>query len=478
VLTVTAFLCGVTVEADSPPPATVFEAGVAVEEITPPVGYRLSGYFYERLSTGTRDPLHAKALYLRQGDVEAALVFCDLIGISLDVSSKARRLAAQRTGIPAAHILVAATHSHTGPLYFGALREHFHRKAAAAAPDGKDPHEAIDYPAELTSKVVAAVERARKAARAVNVSVLAAHEERLSFNRRFHMRDGTVRFNPGKKNPDIVRPAGPIDPDLHFVLFREAGKGEPGPALFGLTVFALHLDTVGGTEYSADFPYWLEGALRSSFSPDFVSLFGAGTCGDLNHIDVGSEAPQKGGDETRRIGEALAKAIRDRVEDDDGLREIAAPSLAVKSGVVEWPLQRASAEELAWAREAMERVGDNAVPFLERVKAYKLESLAQRGGDKIALELQAFRIGEELAIVSLPGEVFVELGLAIKKASPFRTTLVIELANDAPGYVPTRKAFAEGSYEVVNSRVAPGGGEATVELAGKLLRELAGAAKQ
>ncbi len=70
--------------------------------------------------------------------------------------------------------------------------------------------------------------------------------------------------------------------------------------------------------------------------------------------------------------------------------------------------------------------------------------------------------------------MFVELGLAIKKASPFETTLVIELANDGPGYIPTSKAFAEGSYETVNSRVAPGGGEQMVELATRLLNELAG----
>ena len=73
--------------------------------------------------------------------------------------------------------------------------------------------------------------------------------------------------------------------------------------------------------------------------------------------------------------------------------------------------------------------------------------------------MQAFRIGPELAIVMLPGEVFVDLGLAIKKASPFKTTLVIELANEYPSYVPTKKAFAEGSYETVNSQVQPGGGE-------------------
>jgi neutral ceramidase len=82
------------------------------------------------------------------------------------------------------------------------------------------------------------------------------------------------------------------------------------------------------------------------------------------------------------------------------------------------------------------------------------------------------RLAPEVAVVTLPGEVFVELGLAIKRASPFRTTLVIELANDNPAYIPTKKAFAEGSYETVNSRVQPGSGEQMAEAATRLLKEL------
>ena len=89
-----------------------------------------------------------------------------------------------------------------------------------------------------------------------------------------------------------------------------------------------------------------------------------------------------------------------------------------------------------------------------------------------ALEVQTFRLSEDTAIVGLPGEIFTDLGLAIKAASPFKNTLVIELCNDNITYVPTRKAFAEGSYEIVNSRVAPGGGEILVETAVRLLKEL------
>ena len=115
----------------SPATPTELEIGVAVTDITPPTAYRMSGYFHERLSSGTHDPLRARAMVLRQGEARAALVFCDLIGISLDVSRRARKEAERRTGIPASNILIAATHSHTGPLYFGALREHFHARALA-----------------------------------------------------------------------------------------------------------------------------------------------------------------------------------------------------------------------------------------------------------------------------------------------------------------------------------------------------------
>ncbi len=127
---------------------------------------------------------------------------------------------------------------------------------------------------------------------------------------------------------------------------------------------------------------------------------------------------------------------------------------------------------MAAARKNMNLVGTNQLPFLEQVKAYKIVSVNDRPAGTIPLEVQAFRLGPETAIVTLPGEIFVELGLAIKAASPFKTTLVIELANDSPDYVPTQKAFAEGSYEVVNSQIESGGGEMLAKAAIALLKEL------
>ena len=435
-------------------------AGLAITDITPPVGYRMSGYFRERLSTGTSNPLCAKAIVLRQGSESAALVFCDIIGLSLDVSSRVRRQVAKQSGIPAANILLAATHSHTGPLYFGALRKYFHDLAVAKL--GSDPYEKVDYSSELVAKIVKAIRQADAAAKPVRLKAGVAEQKGLSFNRRFHMKNGTVRFNPGILNPDIVRVAGPIDPEVGIVFFNEASNDSAAAALVN---FTLHLDTVGGTKYAADYPYYLEQALREIYGDKFVLLFGTGTCGDINHIDVTKKERLK----TGFIGKTLAETVNARAE---SLETVTEPALAVRSEIVQVPLQRYGPEKVAWARESIKKVGTRELSFLEQVEAYKILALEMRNSETIGLEVQVFRLSNDVAVVGLPGEVFVDLGLAIKRASPFATTLVIELCQDAPGYIPTKKAFAEGSYETVNSRIAPGGGEMMVDAAVRLLKEL------
>ncbi len=322
----------------------------------------------------------------------------------------------------------------------------------------------MDYAAQFVERIVRAIQDADASLRPVAVDAGVAAQQGLSFNRRFHMKDGTVRFNPGVLNPDIVRVAGPIDPDVGVVVFREAGRDNR--AVAGLVNFALHLDTVGGTQYAADYPYYVEQTLRGALGDDFVLLFGTGTCGDLNHIDVTKRDRLK----TEQIGGTLGRTVLDEL---DALRRCERPALAVRRAVVEAPLQRFDPDQVERARKRIEKVGTRELSFLEQVEAYKILAVQWRGGSTIPLEVQVFRLSDEVAVVGLPGEVFVELGLAIKKASPFATTLVIELCQDAPGYIPTRKAFAEGSYETVNSRIAPGGGEMMLDAAIRLLDELA-----
>ncbi|HEY2252370.1 MAG TPA: neutral/alkaline non-lysosomal ceramidase N-terminal domain-containing protein, partial [Planctomycetaceae bacterium] len=439
-------------------------AGVAVVDITPPPGFRMSGYFNERLNTGTHDPLLAKAVVFRQGNQQAALVFCDLIGIARSVTGRARELAAQKTGIPAANILIHGTHSHTGPLYDGALRKHFHDQAVAK--HGKDPEEVIDYSDFLVLRLVEAVAQAHAAAQPMTVLAGIAEQRGLSFNRRFHMKDGSVRFNPGKLNADIIRPAGPVDNDLGLIVLQSAASKQN---VAGLTVFALHLDTVGGTEYSADYPIYLERTLRQTLGNKFVSLFGNGTCGDINHVDVTNKLPQKGHEEAARIGTALAETVSSAIP---ALKPLAAPKLAIRSATVEVPIQQYSPAEIAQAKLDIFKVGTSQLSFLDQVKATKIMNLQLRSPASLPIEIQVFRLADDLAIVGLPGEVFVDLGLAIKRGSPFARTLVIELCNDNPAYIPTKKAFVEGSYETVNSLIQPGGGEAMVETALRLLNEI------
>jgi neutral ceramidase len=438
--------------------------GAAEIDITPPVGYRMAGYFNERISTGVHDPLHAKAIVLQQGGQQVALVSCDLVGVQLSDTARARAQASERTGIPVSHIVVCATHSHTGPLYEGELREYFHE--AARKRHGDDPQEKVDYPAFLTERLVSVIVAAKRNLRPAQLQAGIAKQEGLSFNRRYWMKNGKVVFNPGQLNPDIVRPAGPMDPDVGILLARGVGDQEP---FAGVTTFAVHSDTVGGTEYSADYEYFLQQTLRQAFGKDFISVFGLGTCGDINHINVNEKPTTRQKFEiAERIGSTLGQVV---IEQSKSLSVISHPALAAQSTTLQVPFQQATPEEVADARKTMEQFYATNVSFLTKVAAVRTLDLGNRGA-LYPMEVQVFRLDADTAMVCLPCEIFVELGLAIKHASPFKRTLVIEICNDRPSYVPTRKAFAEGSYEVTNARVKPGAGEMLVDAAVKLLNQL------
>jgi neutral ceramidase len=442
---------------------TELRIGAAETDITPPVGYRMAGYFDERLATGIHDPLKAKAVVIADGREKLVLVFCDLLGVSLNVTTNARAQASRRLGIPRSHIMICATHSHTGPLFDDVRRDQFHKTAVLK--DGKDRTEPIYYPDFLSEKLVQVISEAHSKLKPAELSVGISKQEGLSFNRRYWMKDGKVVFNPGQLNTNIVRAAGPDDPALGIYLARDASTHEP---FAGITVFAMHSDTAGGTEYSADYEYYLEQTLRNHFGGNFISAFGAGTCGDLNHINVWKKDTTKGFAMSERLGRTLGETV---VGSINLLTPVSKPALAVRSKTLQIPLQEVTPEQVANARDIAEHLGDPKKDFMSKVVAVKTMDLAERGANW-PMEVQVFRIDSENAIVCLPAEIFVELGLAIKKASPFKNTVVISICNDRPSYIPTKKAFIEGSYEVTNSRVKPGAGELLVETAIKLLREL------
>lgn len=430
--------------------------GAAETDITPDRPYGMSGYYHERKSTEVRDRLHAKALVFLQGEERAALVECDLCGIAPELTEEVRKRIAKRSRIPAQHVIVAATHTHTGPAYEEDLREWLRR-------GGDDP---TAYPARLIDAVAEAVVQAEAAAAPLRLRAgTGVQETPISFCRRFLMKDGKVRTWASFRDPETVREANPIDPEIGLLLVDDPGSGR---SRAGLVNFALHLDTLGGTRWSADFPHDLSESLREELGPGFLAVFANGCCGDINHVNPRAEKKNS----TDVIGRSLASSVKTALP---GLRELR-PSLRVGRAVVDAPLQEASPADLEWARAttAKDRKGEK-IPFLDEVRAYKLLHVVRlrARGAALPLEVHAIRLDEEAAIVTLPGEIFVELGLAIKKASPFRTTLVVELANtDETIYIPKRDAYALGGYEVINSALAPGGGEMLVEAAIRLLREL------
>src|SRR5205807_3391265 len=120
---------------------------------------------FRRVLFRSHDPLHAKAIFLQQGREQAALVFCDLIGVPQSVTDRTREMAARKTGVPATNILIAATHSHTGPLYFDALRTFLHQRAATR--NGNDPQETVDYASVLAEKLADVIASAIKESRPV-----------------------------------------------------------------------------------------------------------------------------------------------------------------------------------------------------------------------------------------------------------------------------------------------------------------------
>jgi len=439
------------------------EMGAAEVDITPPVGFRMAGYFDERISTGIHDPLHAKALVLRQGDTQAALVCCELLGLSLNVSTNARALASRQTGISFSHIIICANHTHTGPLFDDVRGFYFHK--AAVAEHGSDPHETIDYPQFLIQELAKAIGDAQANLRPAQLEIGTTRQEGLTFNRRYWMKNGKVVFNPGQLNPNIVRPAGPTEPEAGILLARRPAGPEP---FAGLTVFALHSDTMGGTLYSADYAYFLQQTLRQTFGPKFISAFGLGTCGDVNHIDVQKKEPVSGFQITQRIGRTLGLAVLNAT---NALKIMDHSSLAVVSRTVTARLQSVTPEQLSDAHSMLNKLGDPNTDFYRKVAVVKVLDLEQRG-PTWPMEVQVIRLDADSAIVCLPGEIFVELGLAIKRESPFKNTFVLSICNDRPSYVPTQKAFDEGSYEVSNSRVAAGTGEELVRVAVDMLRAI------
>jgi hypothetical protein len=345
--------------------------------------------------------------------------------------------------------MISATHSHTGPVIpAGEPRD---------AAFGGTLQITRDYVKGLPSRIAESVEQAAAKLEPARISRGVGREDSLAFNRRFFMKDGSVGWNPGKLNPNIVDPAGPVDPTVS-VLYFESLEGRP---LATYVNYAMHLDTVGGMEFSADYPYTLASVLGKIKGSGMLTLFTIGTAGNINHVNVKSAAKQNGHAEAARIGTVLAGEV---LKTYTKLTPVEAAPVAAASKPVTLalaPLQKGDAEK---AKAILARLESTDKPkFLETVWAFKTATVEAREGRPYEAEVQVIALGHDLALVALPGEVFTELGMAIRKASPFAQTIIVELAHGPVTYFPDERAFPQGNYEAVTSRAAPGSGEKMVE---------------
>jgi hypothetical protein len=319
--------------------------------------------------------------------------------------------------------------------------------------------------AQLVERTAAAV--ARAAGRAAGEKRLSLHEGRetsVAHYRRYLMKDGSVRTNPGHNNPNIARPAGEIDPRLHILRF------ETNRIL--AVIYGLHPDCVSGTRYSADFPHHLTEVLRHALGAQWRVIFFNACCGNINHIDVRNAKQRSGPEESRRIGERLALATLEALKKGQPL---ATNRLTAQTRAVVCRLRRPRAEDVKLAEQLLRnpKPGQNPFGFNELYAPAALV-LARTKDREHRAEIAALRLGS-MGLAWMPGEIFVELGREVEHGSGLRPTRTIGLTNGSLGYIPTRRGFAEGGYEAGyrSARYEPDTGHRWAEAAAEMLKTMA-----
>jgi len=283
------------------------------------------------------------------------------------------------------------------------------------------------------------------------------------------MKDGKVKTHPGKGNPDIVEPAGPIDPEVGVIAVEDMD----GVFLGCLVNYALHGTLMSGSLVSVDWPWSLRQTVRAAKGADAGVVVLNGACGDVTQVDNRDVRPAEFGEKwCRRVGTILGAEVLKVLARTEYSTDV---PLAVVSRRLALPIRDlgASDDELV-ARERPEGGLGTGHEEIYKNEAGLLRALKAQS-PTVDVEVQAMRVGSA-AIVSNPAEYFCAMGLSIKKDSPWRPTFVAELSNGYCGYVPTVAAFGEGGYEIRTARSSfldPVAGEEIARTSAELLGKLA-----
>jgi hypothetical protein len=475
-----------------PLPARVLTAGTARVVVTPPVGIGMAGFAGRPPSTGVHDDLTATAIVLGERDsagggdgtggaggaedgaTRVALVALDLIGVRGDGFVAAIKAAVRSaSGIPPERVFLNCSHTHYGP-ELGSDRE------------GGDGPIAAAYRETLPHLIAGAVSAADAARRPVTLAA-GRGAVRAGINRRERKEDGRLTLG---QNPE-----GALDSEVQVWRFDAADGGAPAPGapagwvrrsappVAVLVHYACHGVSLGSQTrlLSADFMGVMRGVVERLVGG--AALYLQGACGDINPALMGPDW-----EHPRLLGNALgAEAARVALLAEP----VAALPLRVARERLRLPALLPTSVEAGRARVASleadrERLDREGVPADAGSRVWNTRTLqrareglaALEGGvtpPPVEAEIGALRLGDA-ALVTNPTELFCEIGMAIKAASPFPFTAVAGYTDGSAGYVPTRAAYPEGGYEVERAcRVAPEAGETIEATSVRLLRALAGA---
>lgn len=425
-----------------------FQAGAHKSNITPKLGGPIIGNWNSPPAEYVHDELYARSIVMDDGENKLVMVTVDNVGVDQKVFDVAKQRIEEATGIPASHILIASTHTHSAT------------SARGVGEKGREwhPDEPLDdYQSFMASRISDGVQIALGNLEPARIGWGSVDVPQHVFNRRWKMKPGTPTpnplggndiavMNPGVGNPNLLEPAGPTDPEVSY-LSIQATDGRP------LALFANYsLHYVGGVptgHVSADYfgmfadkIQELLGADRQN--PGFVAMMSNGTSGDINNINFqGPRVNRPPYEKMKLVADDVAKAVMKGYHDINYLDWV---PLDAKQAQLNLKVRRPSPELAKFVEEV------NARPEtvegrhrLEKTYAKRIKQM-ETFPDYIDVIIQGFKIGD-LSIGAIPFETFVEIGLELKQKSPMKDHFTIALANGLYGYLPTPAQHKLGGYE-------------------------------
>lgn len=399
------------------------------------------------------DPCKARAFVVDDGTLRVALVGFDDIYIPRYAVLEIRQKVQERCGIDAGSIMIGASHTHAGgrielvrPQDFEGLDDLTRR----LFDQGEERNRAKQqYVAFVIDQTVEAIVEADANRTAVRIGFGSGREDKVSFNRRHHMKNGRTFTHPRQNNSDMLGYAGPIDPEVGVI-----GVWDKDDTLLGCVVnFACHATTTRGRGHtSADYIRYIEQVVRGTFGEQAVLVFLNGASGDVTQVDnLMTEARPLSGKAVSQFvgGRVGAEAVKVLFSMWVRTTDV---TLNVKSEVLSIARRAPAPERVAEARRFIESAKTDPSPAKSEQMTWMkntvmLDALIRRE-PKAEVEVQAIQVGSAV-FLGVPAEYFCQFGMDMKAASRFPWTFPVSLANGCVGYVPTEAAFspAGGGYE-------------------------------